>query len=249
MNEEINPINPQIPPQGPDNPINPVNPMYEEETNTSMIYKIVLGVLGFLLLVALIFIIVYYKKATKTTAFINQKVEEAKGVKETEVRSACELEKTDIRENPWTNYTARDDFGAFKFVVPRNWSLYEVFDINANNPYSLYFHPEIVSYDTKLRKNHVALEMTISKKLYAAEVKDIQEDIKRNKDTNKTEEAVVISNFTGTKFIYYDKELGRRVGVILLPYRDRALFIKTDDYDKWNEKYYDKFYKSFALTP
>lgn len=256
MNEGTNPIDPMSAgspgdPAGPVNPQGPAgpSPIYEESTNYTRIYQIALGVLGFFLLVALIFIIVYAKKAGRTQEYINKKVEEGKDVKGQEVRDACELEKKDIRENPWTNFSARDDFGAFKFTVPRNWSHYEYFDINANNPYSVYFNPEIVRYDAGQKKNHAALEVTISKKLYTAEIKEIQEEIKRNKDADKTEEPVDISNFKGTKLTYKDKGLGRRIGVIILPYRDRALFIKTDDYDQWNEKYYDRFYKSFALTP
>ncbi|MEK7447406.1 MAG: hypothetical protein AAB632_01205 [Patescibacteria group bacterium] len=252
MNDPVNPMNPV----DPVNPINPPNqnpvspgPVFEETTNTSRIYQIALGVVGFLLLVALIFVTVYYIKANRTTTYINQKVDESKGIKEKEVREACEIEKTDMRENPWTNFTARSDFGAFSFTVPRNWSQYEHFDINANEPYSIYFSSDMVKYDAGTKKNHAALEVTISKKLYNAEIKAIQDEIKRNKDANKTEESVNISNFTGTKFTYKDEGLGKKVGVIVLPYRDRVLFIKTDDYDQWNEKYYDKFYKSFAITP
>jgi len=264
MNDPINPRNPvdsmsaglpgsPMEPANPQGPVNPVNPepVYGEETNYSRIYQIALGVLGLILLVVAIFLIVYIQKANRTDAYINQKVEEGKAVKEEEVRGACELEKKDIRENPWANFTARDEFGAFKFQVPRNWAQYEHFDINDNNPYSVYFSQDIVRYDANnaIKSVHAPLEVIVSKKLYDAEIKAIQDEIKRNKDANKTEEVVNISNFQGTKLTYIDKDLGRRVGVIILPYRDRALFIKTDDYDKWNEKYYDKFYKSFALTP
>lgn len=249
MNDPVNPMNPIGPVNPPSSgPVSP-GPMFEETTNTARIYQIVLGVVGFFLLVSIIFVIVYYGKANKTTAYIDQKVAEGKGVKEKEMRSACDLEEKEIRENPWANFTAKSDFGAFSFTIPRNWSQYEHFDINANEPYSIYFSPGMVKYDAGLKKNHSALEVSISKRLYAAEVKDIQEEIKKSKDANKTEEAVVISNFTGTKFTYKDKELNKKIGVILIPYRDRVLFIKTDDYDQWNEKYYDKFYKSFAITP
>jgi hypothetical protein len=245
MSDPLNPMNPVGPPSGP-SPVSP-GPVYDESDN-SRIYKISLGVGGFLLFVFLILLIVFYVKASRTTEFINQKVAEGKTAKDKEVRDACELEKKDIKENPWTDFKARDEFGAFKFVVPRNWSQYEYFDINANEPYSIYFSPDMVRYDVGTRKNHAALEVVVSKKVYTSEIKELKEKLKFNKDP-VTEETINISNFSGSKFTYKDKDLNRRIGVIVLPYRDRALFIKTDDYDQWSEKYYTKFYQSFALTP
>jgi len=241
-------------PMGPIGPAGPVgvDPMLDGGGDKSKkIYLIALGVTGVLLVVFLVLTIVFVGKANKTTAYIDQKVSEAKDVKEKEARAACDIEEKEIKENPWANFTARDEFGAFKFIVPRNWSQYEHFDINANDPYSLYFSDTMVSYDSaqSVKKVHSPLEVTVSKKLYDAEINDIQNKIKNSKDANKTEDKVTISNFDGTKFVYNDKDTGKKVGVIIMPYRDRALYIKTDDYEKWNEKYYDKFWKSFALTP
>ena len=260
MNENVQPVDPMsagssggapqgpVSPQGPTNPVNP-GPVYDNGSNKSKLYFIIIGVLGVILLVLLALVIVYVRKAGRSEEYWNGIISEREQIKEEEIRGACEIEKTDIKENPWESFTARENFGAFTFVIPRNWSKYEKFDNNDNNPYQLYFSQDIVRYDSNTKTIHAPLEVVVSKKLYDAEIKDIQNVIKRNKNNQKTEETVTISNFTGTKFTYIDKELERRVGVILLPYRDRALFIKTDDYDKWNADYYDKFWKSFALTP
>jgi hypothetical protein len=259
MNENINPVDsmsagspgdPAGPasPQGPVNPVNP-GPIYDGGSNKSKLFFIIIAVLGLLLLVSLIFVFVYAGKASKSEEYWNSIIAGEKQAKAEEVRGACEIEKKDIRENPWESYTARNEFGAFTFTIPRNWSKYERFDMNDNDPYQLYFSQDVVRYDSNTKTIHSPLEVVVSKKLYDAEIKDIQNVIKRNKNAGKTEETVNISNFEGTKFTYIDKELERRVGVIILPYRDRALFIKTDDYDRWNADYYDKFYKSFALTP
>lgn len=255
MNNPMNPMNPQ----GPVDPMsqslgdnNPIQPVYEETTHISKLYKVIVGVMGFVILLSLILLVVFVMKANTSQSSIDAIVEKAIGQKEKEVRDACELEKKDIRENPWTDFKAREDVvGRFKFTVPRNWANYEHFDINDNDPYTLYFNPEMVRYDASedISKIHSALEVVITKSLYTAEVKDMKDRIKDSEDKTATEETVNISNFTGTKFTYKDKALKRRVGVVILPYRDRALFIKTDDYDQWNAKYYDKFYKSFALTP
>lgn len=249
MNEEFNPMNPTGP-VGPSvpNPATP-GPIYDESSGSGNIFKIIIGVLGFVLLILLILVVVYVMKANRTTAYINQKVEEGKATREREVKDACELEKKDIRENPWVSVTSREELGAFKFIVPRSWAQYEHFDINANEPLNLYFNPEMVRYDSaeRIKTDHAALEVTVSKKLYAKEVDELKIKIKKTLDP-KTEDSINISNFTGTKFTYKDKDLGRNVGVIILPYRDRALFIKTDDYDKWGAEYYKKFFESFALT-
>jgi len=254
MNNPINPMNPQ----GPADPMGqsfetggPTNPVYEETTHLSKLYKVIIAVMGFVIFILLILLIIFIMRSNTAQSRINAEVAKATEKKEKEIRDACELEKKDIRENPWADFKARDDFGTFKFTVPRNWAYYERFDINANNPYSLYFNPEIVRYDAaqNIREVHSALEVTITKKLYSQEIKDLKEKIKNAKDKSATEETVNISNFTGTKFTFKDKDFNRKVGVIILPYRDRAFFIKTDDYDQWNEKYYDKFWKSFALTP
>jgi len=249
MSDEMNPMNP-IGPIGPSTP-NPVNPgpVYDEGSGKGKIYKIIVGVLGVIALILLILLVVYVMKANKTTASINQKVEEGKAAREKEVKDACEQEKKDIKENPWVSVTSREELGAFKFIVPRSWAQYEHFDINANEPLNLYFNPEMVRYDSneKVKGDHAALEVTVSKKLYAKEVEELKSQLARGFES-KTEDSINISNFTGTKFVYKDKNLNRNVGVIIIPYRDRALFIKTDDYDKWGAEYYKKFFESFALT-
>ena len=262
MNEDFNPMDPMA--GGPSEPVNPTGPMGPAEspnpvnpgpmfdggaTNLTRIYQIALGVLGFLLLISLIFVLVYKGKAGKTQDYINGVVAKAVEKKDKEAKDSYDQQLKDFKENPWTEYKAKDEFGAFKFIVPRTWSQYEYFDINANDPYSIYFNPDTVKYDAKARQVHAALQVTVSKKLYADQVKEIEQNIKTHLDLAATEEKIDISTFSGTKFTYKDKELDKKVGVIVIPYRDRALFIKTDDYDKWNEKYYTKFYKSFALTP
>lgn len=263
MSENYNPMDPMaagpgspnpsgpVGPVGPAEPQNPANPgpMFEEETNYTRIYQIALGVLGFLLLVSLIFVLIYANKAGRSQKYWDGVVAQAVDKKDKEDKVSYEQQLKDFKENPWTEYKARDEFGAFKFIVPRTWSQYEYFDINANDPYSIYFSPDTVKYDSAARQNHAALQVVISKKLYSDQVKEIEQKIKMHLDTGATEEKINIANFTGTKFVYQDKDLNKKVGVIVVPYRDRALFIKTDDYDKWNEKYYTKFYNSFALTP
>jgi|GEM_PF-1720604 len=273
MNNPMNPMNPMGPqgpqgpggptqgPQNPQEPIDPMNqsleqnqaihPIYEETTKFQKLYKIIIGGMGLIILILTVLLIIFILKANQTEAKISARVEKAVEKKEKEIRDACELEKKEIRENPWMEFQARDDFGTFKFQIPRNWASYEYFDLNNNTPYSIYFNPDLVRYDStdNIRSNHAALEVSITKKMYAQEIKDVREKIKSSKDKNASEETINISNFTGTKFVYKDKDRGKKIGVIVLPYRDRAFFIGTDDYDQWNEKYYNKFWNSFALTP
>lgn len=242
------PINPN--PSGPVNPINPGNGSVYDDDGLDMtrIYQIIIGVLGLIILVLIIFVFVYRGKANKTQSYINSVSTQAANDQSKKDKVSCDTQIKDIRENPWTAYTALDEFGGFTFNIPRNWSQYEQYDDNANDPYLLYFNPGTVHYDSKLRVTHAALEVDISKKLYADEIKEMEDKLKQTKDPF-SEDAVKISNFTGTKFVYTDKDLGETVGVIVLPYRDRALFIKTDDYNQWNKDYYTPFYQSFALTP
>lgn len=256
INNPLNPMNPD--PNQPSDPMNqslggnnPINPVYEETTHIPMMYKVILGVMGGVILIGLGLLIVFIMKANDSQERIDAEVNKALEARTEELKNSCELEKKDIRENPWAEFQGRPDFGTFKFTVPRDWAKYEYFDLNANVPYSLYFNPGIVMYDAtqNIRANHSALEVSITKKVYAQEIKDLKEKIKNLKDPNATEETVTISNFSGSKFTYKDKELNRKVGVVILPYRDRAFFIKTDDYDAWNEKYYHPFWNSFALTP
>ena len=145
-------------------PTGPVGPM-NKETNYTRIYQIAVGVVALLLLVALIFIIVYYRKANKTQSYISGVTAQAVDKQSKDDKVSCDQQIKDIRENPWTEYKAKDEFGAFKFIVPRNWSQYEYYDDNANDPYSLYFSPDTVRYDSSARKNHAALEVVVSKRL------------------------------------------------------------------------------------
>lgn len=248
MNEQ--PMDPMAgDPIGPQSPVPPVIPPDEGGMNMTKIYQIGLGILGFILLILLIFVFVYRSKANRTQKYIDGVVAQAVDKKDKEDKDYCAIEKKDIRENPWATYKAPDDFGAFTFTIPRNWSVYENFDMNANNPYTVYFNPDKVAYDSTLNSIHSALQVTISKKLYDQEIKEMKDKLKQSKAPT-TEEQVKVSNFDATKFTYVDKDKGnKRVAAVLVPYRDRVLFIQTDDYDQWNQNYYDKFWKSFALTP
>lgn len=241
MSEDINPQG-----QGPMQPVSPGGPVYEEDTNYTRIYQIILGVLGFIFLVVVVFTIVFYKKANRTTAYIDDKVNQAKTETQKADGDICEQEKRDDRENPWMEYVARNTYGSFKFLVPRSWSKYEHFDVNANEPLRMFFSPDTVRYDSESRNDHAALEIIIGKRLYGGELQELKNRLLT--ELNKKESTLKISGFDSSMFIYYNKELKRKVGVILVPFRDRTMFIKTADYDKYS-KYYEKFYKSFVITP
>ncbi len=238
-------------PGGPINPMPPAGPSFDSGSSgfgMDKIFKIMTGVLGFLLIILIILVIVYAGKANKTKTYIEGVVKTNVDQKVKAAQDSCEQQKKDLLEKPWKEYKARDEFGAFKFQVPKNWSQYEHFDMSENEPYQLYFNPDTVQFDSSVKKDHAALEVGISKNLYDNEVKDLKSSFGGILNS-KTEEKITISNFTGTIFIYKDQDLNRNIGVIMLPYRDRTLFIKTDDYDKWNDQYFSKFYKSFSITP
>jgi len=239
-------MNEDISPQGPIQPVVPGGPVYEEETNYARIYQIGLVVLGLILLVVVIFTIVFYKKANRTTAYIDDKVATAKTETQTADDAICEQEKTDDRENPWMEYVARNTYGSFKFVVPRGWAKYEHFDVNANEPLRMFFSPDTVRYNSDARDDHAALEVIIGKRMYSGELQELKNRLRT--DLGKKESTLKISGFDSSMFIYYNKDLKKKIAVILVPFRDRTMFIKTADYDKYT-KYYEKFYKSFVITP
>lgn len=246
MNEQIDPQDQM----GPQMPIN--QPVYDESTDYSKIYKIALAVLGFFLIAALVATFIFYSKSAQTEDLIQQRIKDEVIKTQESDDAICEQEKKDDRENPWMEYIARNTYGAFKFTVPRGWSKYEHFDINANEPLQMYFNPGEVRYDAGVRRDHSALEVIVGKRLYTGELNDLKrtiENLIRKKITPKDKgTAIKISGFNGTRFVYYDQDLKMNVGVIILPFRDRVMFIKTSDYDKY-QKYYEKFYKSFVITP
>lgn len=243
-------------PLGPNGPVGPGNPMdYNSSSpgggglNMTRIYQIALGILILIILILIIFVFLYKGKANKTQKYIDNVTAQAVDNKSKEDKSSCDKQIKDMKENPWAEYKALDEYGAFKFQVPKDWSQYEHYDMSGSYPYRLYFNPAPVHYDASnsVHDDHAALEVIISKQQYNDEVKQLESQLAYAADKH-TEDDISISNFKGKNFFYKDKDLGKNVGVIILPYRDRALFIKTDDYDQWHD-YFSQFYQSFKLTP
>lgn len=220
--------------------------MYEEEKK-SPLGKIIIAVLTVLLLVALVLLFIFFQKAGTKQDEIDGIVATAVGVKEKELQAACEVQKKEIQENPWEEFAARDVFGAFKFQIPRSWARYERFDLDANVPLALYFNPSLVRYDSLTNSNHAALYIEITKTMYSKEIDNFRNKMKGIVSAEGEELDASISGFDGKVFYYKDKDLGKKIAVVILPYRDRTLMIRTDDYNNYQD-YFKKFSDSFVLT-
>ena len=213
----------------------------------SLFYKISLGVVSLLFIIVLVLFFVYFQKADRTEEYINSRISEATSIKEDEMVTSCELQKKEIQENPWVSYTAPNMLGAFSYQYPRGWSKHQIFDINAQIPYTSYFNPDMVEYDSSLRNIHAPLEVYVSKNLYSKELDGLEKKAVKSKEKYEISD-IKISEFNGRKFYYKDQDLQRFVNVIIIPYRDRTLIIKTDNARDY-QNYFDQFAESFILTP
>lgn len=220
--------------------------MYEEEKK-SPIGKIVIVILAVLLAITLILLLLFFQKASTKQDEIDGIVATAVAEKEKEVQTSCEVQKKEIQENPWEEFEARNVFGAFKFEIPRSWARYERFDLDANVPLALYFNPSLVRYDSLTNSNHAALYVEITKTMYSKEIDNLRNKMKGVVAAEGEELDASISGFDGKVFYYKDKDLGKKIAVVVLPYRDRTLLIRTDDYNNFQE-YFKKFSESFVLT-
>ena len=160
---------------------------------------------------------------------------------EEQLKQECQTEK----EKDIVQYVSDEIFGSFKFGYPKIWSTNVTQEEGASEELMFLADPNLITIDKKKTNTITALRVVVYSDKYETKLAEVEDS---NTDTKLlTESDVKVSGIAGKKFIGKDEETGNNVGFILVPLRDKTLYIGTDNYSKYKDQY-EKITNSFNLS-
>lgn len=211
-----------------------------------LIETVILGVIG----------INFAKVSRKANLNDEQiKTEVAKQVEEKEKafneRVDTEVESR-LNEKRTRKYTARDFYGAFTFNFPGLYYVYVNDSQQETDQLRIFIDPEFIT-QRQNQNLYSFMRVVIRNRSYDDVLSEVQNQNTRAFDKMK-EEDTIVSGISGKKFTgKLDPTLDPQSIYIVLPYRDKTIFIITDDYKaklpngKTREAYFNELLPSFDL--
>ena len=199
-------------------------------------------VLGVLLTIALIFTILF---GVGLASAGKQKAAEIKTnltAQSQELNAAFQSEK----EKTIIKYVADEVFGSFEFSYPKIWSTNVKEEIGASTELTFLADPSLIVLNKDVAGPYPALRVEVYQDKYAAKLKD-KESGNKNVKNPMTETDVTVSTIKGKKFVGVEEKSGKQFAYIILPLRDKTLYIGTDDLVKFT-KNYDTIVGTFKIS-
>lgn len=196
-------------------------------------WKICSAILGGLFLVSIVFLVLFGVKISSNNKDKTAELTKALTAQEKELRKTFQTEK----EKTTTKYTAGEIFGAFEFSFPKVWdtNIHEAEGKTEELTFLADQNPVVIKDGSK---ESVGLRVVVYKDKYATQLKNTEDKTKNNTKTKLTEEDVTVSDVKGKKFTGTTEASGdKKVQFILLPLRDKTLYIGTDNIDVYADQY------------
>ncbi len=199
-------------------------------------------VIGSLFLISIIFVVLF---GVKLASANQQKADEIKSnlsAQQTELNAAfqAQLEKTT------TKYVADEVFGSFEFSYPKVWSTNVNQEVGAATELTFLADPNLIVLNKDVAGPYPALRVEVFQEKYASKLTDT-ENSNKNVKNPMTEADVTVSTIKGKKFVGTDDKSGKQFAYIILPLRDKTLYIGTDDLTKYS-KNYDTIVATFKIS-
>jgi len=205
------------------------------------LWRVLAVVFGLLFVVALGLVILFGVRLFQNNQI---KDNETKGkLAALEEQLKVEFQKTQEQEGE--EYVADEVFGAFKFVYPRVWFTNVVKNEGAQEELTILADPSLITIDNKEKNTTVALRVILYNEKYDAKLGQVEGANKEKSLLVETDTKV--SDISGKKFIGKDEVTGNNVAFVLVPLRDKTLYIGTDNYEQYKDQY-EKVVTSFNLT-
>jgi hypothetical protein len=158
-----------------------------------------------------------------------------------ELNTACQLEK----EKTMTKYVADEVFGSFEFVYPKVWQTNVVLAVGDTEELIFLADPNIIVVDKEIENPTSALRVVVYKDKYTTKLKDSEDS--NTKENPMTEKDATVSGIKGKSFVGTSADNGKQFSYVILPLRDKTLYIGTDDYNAFSKKY-ETILSSFKIS-
>lgn len=134
------------------------------------------------------------------------------------------------RETTTTKYVADEVFGSFEFDYPKVWSTNVTQDLGASQELVFLADPNLILVNKDGERPYPALKVIVYQDKYATKLKDV-ENSNKNVKNPMTETDITVSDLKGKMFTGADKDNGKKFVYVIVPLRDKTLYIGTDDSD------------------
>jgi len=201
--------------------------------NTGVIWKIATIALGVLFLIAIIFVVVFSLKISNFDKNKAVEISDKLAVQQEDLAKKCQLEK----EVVLNKYTADDVYGNFSFTYPKVWFT-NVKRTTSSPSLAFLAHPSLITLNSN-SPSIVTLRVMVYERKYVDQTKNI--------DRKYKSVPVTVSGFKGVKLTGVNRETKRTESYILVPLRDKTLYIGTDDIKLYKDPY-EKILASFKIN-
>jgi len=188
--------------------------------------------MGVLFVVALGFVILFGVKLSSSNKQRNSDISSAVATSEKTLKAAFQTEK----EITTTKYVADDVFGSFEFSYPKVWSTNVAEEIGASEELVFLADPNMIVVNKDEKGPFPALRIIVFQDKYAGKLTDT-ENSNKNVTNPMKESDVTVSGIKGKKFTGTNEESGKQFAYVILPLRDKTLYIGTDDSASFTKNY------------
>lgn len=198
---------------------------------------------GVLFVVALGFVILFGVKLSGANTQKNDEIKSALTAQSKELNTAFQSEK----EKTTTKYVADEIFGSFEFSYPKVWSTNVTQEVGATEELTFLADPNLITINKEeVGGPYTALRVRVYQDKYTNKLRDTENSNKNVKNPMK-ETDVTVSDIKGKKFVGTDEKNGKQFAYIILPLRDKTLYIGTDDLTNFT-KNYDTILGTFKIS-
>jgi hypothetical protein len=210
---------------------------------TQRTLAIIAAILGALFVISLIFLILFGVRLSEASSVKSKEVAASLQKQEKQLKSDFQKE----RETVLVTYKADEIFGSFSFTYPKVWSTNIKQEKGAKQELIFLADPNLIVENRDTSGPYPALRVEAYITGFETMVKDMRSKyVTRTKSPYK-EEDTTVSGIKGKKYSGLNTDSKKNVSFIILPLRDKTLYIGTDDSDKYT-KNLETITKSFVLS-
>lgn len=222
--------------------------------------RIIILALGAVLLIETIFVIINLLSTSGIRAKAKLNDEQIRAEVQAQVDAFKAEQQKLINEQvqqqlnePYKDYTARDFFGAFSFKHPKFYYVFTKDSASDTDQLRIFIDSNPI-VETSGQPFYAPLRVVIRNRSYAEVLKDLENDNQFRSFDKMKEQDATVSGISGKKFTGKpDPNRDPETIFIVLPYRDKTMFIIADDYKqklpsgKTREQLFEELLPTFNL--
>lgn len=187
---------------------------------------------GTFFVIALVFAVIFGVKLSSANKDKTKAVSDALSEQSADLTADFQAQLEEIT----TQYVADEVFGSFSFSYPKVWSTNIAQSVGSSEELVFLADPNLIVFNEDEDGPYTELRVIVYEDDYESKLADTESDNKRASN-KKTESDIAISGISGKLFVGNDVKSGKTIGFVILPLRDKTLYIGTDDYTSYSANF------------